>query len=581
MANLHRITIEAQFQKWWATYASVIPDDVHVKLAKPLTDDRPCVDANDPEARIITFHPFDFSLGFTFPLPKFFQKVFSAMWCAPSQCTLKVYRAIMCFKNLSRFFKLELTVQEFFYFFKVRRFEKYCQVCIYHAKLFDSSSQGDHVWHDDVLEVNKWWEGDVDDGPLVPISYCNASNICKKLELGPDMAKVGRALNISPKFHQWRWLLSEYREEVGGFPLPRMLRDGNKMVLTLMICLSDKKSVMLNPPKKGRLLSSLQDMKLLLREQELFPFAKKTQVGVVPFSSTRVKHLVGADSRNVGDMRNARDILPKPLIDKLANHDMLLEIACAQSSSPTERQRDAYIRLLSAGHLHQSKDGNRTGRSTYDPAVESQEVKSGVDSASLTPLEVRLVEAKKMRKSSARTKGSSSQLAVDPKVDKSSIVGDACVKGIDISSASKGLVFVAETIWNSSVVAPSSSQLNEQTRYEKKTYDLRAMISKLKSSIRENADISLSYDKLLARLRVHHKSAEKYKSEAIIDAYKLGYMHCADETAPFYAIEDGDIETLCPDLFPVQGEQAAEEAVAEEDGAEEDTTDKMVADVAE
>ncbi|CAL9011019.1 unnamed protein product [Prunus brigantina] len=60
---------------------------------------------------IITFHPFYFSLGFTFPLSKFFKKVFYVMECALSQCTPNVYRAIICFDNLNRFLKLDLKVQ--------------------------------------------------------------------------------------------------------------------------------------------------------------------------------------------------------------------------------------------------------------------------------------------------------------------------------------------------------------------------------------------------------------------------------------------------------------------------------------
>ncbi|CAL2274560.1 unnamed protein product [Prunus armeniaca] len=91
VANLHRITTEAQFQKWRAAYASAIPYEVHVELAKPRTDDVPCVDANDPDARIITFRLFYFSLGFTFPLSKLFKEVFCAMKCAQSQCTPNVY----------------------------------------------------------------------------------------------------------------------------------------------------------------------------------------------------------------------------------------------------------------------------------------------------------------------------------------------------------------------------------------------------------------------------------------------------------------------------------------------------------
>ncbi|CAL8094061.1 unnamed protein product [Prunus armeniaca] len=58
VANLHHVTNEDQFHRWRAAYASAIPDDVYVKLAKPLTDNMPCVDANDPNARIITFRPF-------------------------------------------------------------------------------------------------------------------------------------------------------------------------------------------------------------------------------------------------------------------------------------------------------------------------------------------------------------------------------------------------------------------------------------------------------------------------------------------------------------------------------------------
>ncbi|CAL8174061.1 unnamed protein product [Prunus armeniaca] len=60
--------------------------------------------------------------------------------------------------------------------------------------------------------------------------------------------------------------------------------------------------------------------------------------------------------------------------------------------------------------------------------------------------------------------------------------------------------------------------------------------------------------------------AEKSKSEAIIDAYKLGYLHCADETTPLYL--------LCPDSPPVEG--GAEEQAAGEDEAEEDAVDEMM-----
>ncbi|BBN68060.1 Serine protease inhibitor SERPIN family protein, partial [Prunus dulcis] len=144
-----------------------------------------------------------------------------------------------------------------------RHFKRYAQVRVYKAKLFNSLSQGDHTWHDDVLEVSGRWEGDVGDGPLVP------SPIAMQLELGPDMAKDRRALNIPLRFHEWRWLLSEYQEEDGGLPLPRMLKGGRRTVLTLMICLADRKNVLLNLSQRERLLPNLQEVKLLLRTQRM------------------------------------------------------------------------------------------------------------------------------------------------------------------------------------------------------------------------------------------------------------------------------------------------------------------------
>lgn len=129
--------------------------------------------SENPDARIITFRPFYFSLGFTFSLSKFFRKFFCTMECTPSQCTPNVYKKIMCFGNLSCFFKLDLMVWEFFYFSEVKRYKKYSQVRVWNAKLFDSLNQGDLVWHTDMLKVNRRWEGEVGNGPLVPLTYCD------------------------------------------------------------------------------------------------------------------------------------------------------------------------------------------------------------------------------------------------------------------------------------------------------------------------------------------------------------------------------------------------------------------------
>ncbi|CAL2245815.1 unnamed protein product [Prunus armeniaca] len=197
---------------------------------------------------------------------------------------------------------------------------------------------------------------------------------------------------------------------------------------------------------------------------------------------------------------------------------------------------------------------------------------------------------KKERKSSARANGSSSTPSADSKLS-------------ELEKKNANL---------------TSKLSTEQIRCEKKTSELRALIFELKSSLaekdselnssaadlvsrkdayfrleRKNADIFISYDKLLARFSANHKFAKKSKLETIIDVYKLGYLDCTKETAPFYAIGDKDIEVFCPDLLPVQSEQvnatnmdgakkqAAEEAVVEEDGAEKGATDEMVASVVE
>ncbi|CAL2257686.1 unnamed protein product [Prunus armeniaca] len=315
-----------------------------------------------------------------------------------------------------------------------------------------------------------------------------------------------------------------------------------------------------------------------LRKKPRIPSAEKTQVRAVSSSSTRVKHLVCVDSRNVGGMRTVRGALPESHVDKLENHDLLPGIAHALSRSAD-------------------------GKSAHDLAVESRAFKLGGDSASLTSLEVRMEAAKKTRESSPRANGSSATSVADPKVDKSSPAGDASMSDMLKKNLLSNPSSCVDELEKKN--AELASQLStEQARYEKKTSDLRVMISELKSSLTEkdselnslaadlvsrkdaffclelkNADISLSYDKLLARFHAYHKSAEKSKSKAIIDVYKLGYLHCADETTPLYAIDDIDIETLCPDSPLVEG--GTEEQAAGEDEAEEEAIDEMMANVAE
>ncbi|CAL2259780.1 unnamed protein product [Prunus armeniaca] len=362
-------------------------------------------------------------------------------------------------------------------------------------------------------------------------------------------------------------------------PLLRMLRDGECYAESL------SKRKVAAKSSRGEATPSNAKNGSPSRKKPRLPFAEKTQVGSAPSSSVRVKHLVGADSTKVGGMCGARGVLPEPPTDTLENHDMLREAARTWPSS-AERQRDVDIPPQSSSHLHRSRDGDQSGKSAHNLVVESRAVKRGVDLVSLTHLEMWLAKAKKTRESSAWAKGSSVS-AVDPKVNKSSPAGDACVFDLletnflsnpsscaelvdhicQVGDLGTFLIFIAETIRNSSAVAPSSAA------------DLVSQKDAYFCLESKNADVSFSYDKLLARFGACHKSAEKSKFEATMNAYKFGYLDCSTGNDSFYAIGDGDIEMLCSDLLPMQSEQAVEE-VAEEDEAEDDATNVVETNIA-
>ncbi|CAL8153053.1 unnamed protein product [Prunus armeniaca] len=245
VANLHRFVTEAYFHKWRATYASTIPDDMHVKLVEPSTDDVPRVNPNYPDARIITFRPFYFSLGFTFPLPKFFKKV--------------------------------------------RCYEMYAQVRICNAKLFDNFSQRDHMWHAEVLEVSGRWEGKVGNGPLVPLIYYDEKDNNKKLDLEPDMAKVHTALNIlkevgglAPAKDIERW--KQYCPDLDDYPTEQE-KSSTK--------LPEKRKATPWSSKDEAATSRARDVSLLRKKLRLpsvvIKSAEKAQVGVAHRSFFRVK----------------------------------------------------------------------------------------------------------------------------------------------------------------------------------------------------------------------------------------------------------------------------------------------------
>ena len=65
------------------------------------------------------------------------------MKCAPAQCSSNTVCVMVGFSNLSRFFDLGLTINEFWYFFEIDHKEGVGQLRSRH-RLFAASSKSDH-----------------------------------------------------------------------------------------------------------------------------------------------------------------------------------------------------------------------------------------------------------------------------------------------------------------------------------------------------------------------------------------------------------------------------------------------------
>ncbi|CAL8993091.1 unnamed protein product, partial [Prunus brigantina] len=131
-----------------------------------------------------------------------------------------------------------------------------------------------------------------------------------------------------------------------------------------------------------------------LRKKPRIPSAKKTQVGVVPHHQLRL---------NISLVHIARRLVVGAIF--VMFHSSLMQTSLEIMIYSVKWFVDELVHLLRG--------------------KESRAVKRGVDSASLTSLEVRMAAAKRRRESSARAKGSSATSAADSKVDKSSPAKDA------------------------------------------------------------------------------------------------------------------------------------------------------------
>ncbi|CAL8134000.1 unnamed protein product [Prunus armeniaca] len=144
----------------------------------------------------------------------------------------------------------------------------------------------------------------------------------------------------------------------------------------------------------------------------------------------------------------------------------------------------------------------------------------------------------------------------------------------------KRVVFLVRGMRNSSVVVPSSAQLdeltkknadmidklsNEQIRHDARMSEMNESRSELKSSLgqrdgeiksivatllkRKEAYFLLehkyvilaqSHDKLLAKFDFLVEAVEASKHEVTANAYKLGYLDCMKRTFPYCLIVDED-----------------------------------------
>ncbi|KAI5323991.1 hypothetical protein L3X38_033064 [Prunus dulcis] len=188
--------------------------------------------------------------------------------------------------------------------------------------------------------------------------------------------------------------------------------------------------------------------------------AEKTQVRASP-SSSRVKHLIATYSKKIGGMRNF------------------------------------------SGHASQDRIGITAPPPNHrDSSAKVRGVKLGANSASLTPLEVRMVTTKKVRESSTQRR-----------------VHQKCVQLVQrlISPTPQGMHLSELEKKNVDLTGKLSIK---QIRHETKMSEMKAYFH-LK---RKNVDIFRSYDKLLAKFDTYHKAVERSKSKIVIGPYKSDHL---------------------------------------------------------
>ncbi|KAM1807245.1 hypothetical protein ACFX11_030290 [Malus domestica] len=186
-----KISSDDLFRDFLEAYWHAIPSGVRMRQVKDGSSREPCIGTR----RAIKFHPYCFVLGFTFPMPHFFQEVLYSMRCAPAQCSPNAVRMMVGFHNLSQFFDLDLAINEFWHFFDIGHIDGVGQLQFRH-KLFDNSSKGDHDWTKETLEISEEWESDSSLELRVSTVFISDSEFGSTPKVSPNMKKVHVALGF-------------------------------------------------------------------------------------------------------------------------------------------------------------------------------------------------------------------------------------------------------------------------------------------------------------------------------------------------------------------------------------------------
>ncbi|VVA37391.1 PREDICTED: LOC110760952 partial, partial [Prunus dulcis] len=304
------------------------------------------------------------------------------------------------------------------------------------------------------------WEGDVSDGLRFPTTYCLVSKISKRLDLEPNMNKVRQAMNIPPDFREWHWLLSEYRMEECGLPQARAIE-----------------------------IWKLFSPELVDQPDEM---AEKVKSGAIPLSCARVKHVVGADSRNIYGMRNIRGDVRMSSLEKSKTSDLPCKDIFTRSIPSDERWTTANFdykgsrsfKAWVAAVRRAKESSTRVKNSTSVHVHCPKDVK-----CDLIPIDID-VETEGRDELPKKVESNPSENVPMFDLLKSNFLSS--------SSACAGVIVTSKTNKNLSNVASSSAQLKElekknvdladllssgQAHHKIETLDLKMEISLLKSSL--------------------------------------------------------------------------------------------------